>query len=284
MSSIDKIVNLIQICGDLDTITVGTEKYTDCSLKGISTLSQWLYCVLHTRHPELLNENSLSLTDDIKQAVSESSIILKGEAQNIFDINTVNVGGIRVYTNHISDEITVSKLRPNLTPGFFLYMNSVADGKILVNTERFYIYSKDAPNAIVLWKSIINRLEKLGVPFTTKVLSNASSYPRSDAIVVYSTKHDSNTVENVIMEITKNIIEDDGQEHISPLCKKLSNVVSFAEQPEFKGKVTSFGEDRCEAIAHAIMDSISSGLDFKPLLKKRLENYKINPERIYLNL
>lgn len=67
-------------------------------------------------------------------------------------------------------------------------MNSVINGIMVPNTDRYYIYADEPSKAIEIWSSIIENLEDVSVPFTTKVLSQSSMYPRTDAVVVYSTK------------------------------------------------------------------------------------------------
>lgn len=281
MNQLTKIIN-IDI--DLDLVTIGNEKFENCSLRKSSDLSQWLYCVLHTGNPSLLHrDKQVQLTEQIQNTVVNEKSILCGEAENILGLSCVNLGGVRVYSED-GESVAISKCRPNLTPGFFLYMNSVTDGKILSNTDRYYIYADKPSKAIEIWSSIVEKLESISIPFTTKVLSQSSSYPRTDAVVVYSTREFSNEIREVILEIADSKYSNDFEQHTSPLCKKLTNVVSFAQQPKYRGKNVSFGESRCENIAYAIKDSLITGLDFQMLLKKRFENSGINPDKIFEEL
>ena len=240
--------------------------------------------MLHTGNPSLLHrDKQVQLTEQIQNTVVNEKSILCGEAENILGLSCVNLGGVRVYSED-GESVAISKCRPNLTPGFFLYMNSVTDGKILSNTDRYYIYADKPSKAIEIWSSIVEKLESISIPFTTKVLSQSSSYPRTDAVVVYSTREFSNEIREVILEIADSKYSNDFEQHTSPLCKKLTNVVSFAQQPKYRGKNVSFGESRCENIAYAIKDSLITGLDFQMLLKKRFENSGINPDKIFEEL
>ncbi|MCC9873364.1 hypothetical protein HK153_10815, partial [Streptococcus agalactiae] len=264
-----------------DVVTIGNEKFTNCSLRKSSDLSQWLYCVLHTGNPSLLHgDKQEQLTEQIQNTVVNGKSILFGDAENIQGLSCVNLGGVRVYSED-GKSVAISKCRPNLTPGFFLYMNSVADGEILSNTDRYYIYADEPSKAIEIWSSIVEKLESISIPFTTKVLSQSSSYPRTDAVVVYSIKEFSNEIRKVILDVAASKYPNDFEQHTSPLCKVLTNVVSFAQQPKYRGKNVSFGESRCENIAYAIKDSLMTGLDFQMLLRKRFENAGINPDKIY---
>lgn len=284
MTNVNELSKLISLDIDSDTISIGNEKFERCSLRKTSDLSQWLYCVLHAGNPNLLQEKKQgSLEEKIRGSVDKRKCILYGDVVNIRGVSCVNIGGVRVHSEN-GTTVDISKCRPNLTPGFFLYMNSVSEGKMLLNTDRYYIYADDSSKAIQIWASLIEKLENISIPFTTKVLSQKSSYPRTDAVVVYSTREFSDEIRKVIVEVSDSRYPNDFEQRTSPLCFPITNVVSFAQQPNYKGKNVSFGESRCEAIAYAIKDSLVTGLDFKMLLKKRFENTGINPNKIFEEL
>lgn len=284
MTNVKQIAKLINIDSDLDLVSIGKHQFDNCSNRPTSELSQWLYCVLHAGNSQLLQENEQgTLREQILQSVGNKKTKLSGVAVKLFGVTCVNIGGVRVLTKDVNS-ISVSKCRPNLTPGFFMYMDSVVNGELLSNTDRYYIYAKAPVIAIEIWNTIIEKLEKMCVPFSTKVLSQSSSYPRTDAVVVYTTKEYTETVRKIILEVSALKYPNDTGLYISPLCKPLSNVVSFAEQPKYRGKNVSFGESRCEPIAYAIKDSLMTGLDFQSLLKKRFENSGINPNKIFEEL
>lgn len=284
MTNVNHLAKIINIDTDLDLVTIGNEKFKNCSLRKSSDLSQWLYCVLHTGNPNLLHgDKQEQLTEQIQNTVVNGKSILFGDAENIQGLSCVKIGGVRVYSED-GKSVVISKCRPNLTPGFFLYMNSVTDGEILSNTDRYYIYADEPSKAIEIWSSIVEKLESISIPFTAKVLSQSSSYPRTDAVVVYSIKEFSNEIRKVILDVAASKYPNDFEQHTSPLCKALTNVVSFAQQPKYRGKNVSFGESRCENIAYAIKDSLMTGLDFQMLLRKRFENAGINPDKIFEEL
>ena len=284
MTNVNQLASIINLDIDLDLVSIGNEKFKNCSLRRSSDLSQWLYCVLHTGNPSLLNgDNRELLTEQIQKTVVNDKSILCGDAENILGLSCVNIGGVRIHSED-GETVAISKCRPNLTPGFFLYMNSVTDGRLLSNTDRYYIYADEPSKAIEIWRSIVEKLENSSIPFTTKVLSQSSSYPRTDAVVVYSTREFSDEIRKVILEVAASKYPNDFEQHTSPLCKTLTNVVSFAQQPKYRGKNVSFGESRCENIAYAIKDSFMTGLDFQMLLKKRFENAGINPDKIFEEL
>jgi penD len=285
MTNVSQLAKMINIDTDLDSVTIGNEEFNNCSLRNNSELSQWLYCVLHTGNPDLLltRDEHESLSEQIQNSIYNASIDLRGEVKSILGVTCVNIGGVRVLSGD-GDNVTISKCRPNLTPGFFLYMNSVINGIMVPNTDRYYIYADEPSKAIEIWSSIIENLEDVSVPFTTKVLSQSSMYPRTDAVVVYSTKEYSDDIRKVILDVSASHYPNDFEQHTSPLCDKLTNVVSFAQQPKYRGKNVSYGESRCEIISYAIKDSLVTGLDFQMLLKKRFENAGINPDKIFEEL
>ena len=283
MTSVESLVDIIQLNIDSDEVIIGQEVFKSCSLRTRTELTQWLYAVLHVRNTELLSqENGKSLEENIKESIQEKRIPISGEIKNYLGMRYISVGGIRVAVDQ-GNHLEISKLRPNLTPGFFYYMNSMQEDQFEHLDTRYYIYATNPDTALKTWSSIIENLEKQSICFSTKILSNVQSYPRTDAIVIYSNKRDQHMILDVITEQSARTVKEEEKLHTSLLCKVVNPIISYAEQPIFKGQQTSFGEDRCEAIATAIKDSFSTGLDFSMLLTRRLELAGINPDRIYEN-
>lgn len=283
MSDINTLVNLITIDSDLDRVTIGDVTFQDVTKRKLSELTQWLYGVLHTGNLDLALHAKEDLQNQIASSVQEKKISIIGKSENIQGVPTVKLGSIRIYSEISPDMVEISTFRPNLSPGFFMYMNSVRESKFIKNTERYYIYSDNSENAIMIWSQAINELEKMNIPFTTKVLSSTLRYPRNDAIVFYCTEEESETVKEVLLAVTTKVQITYQKEHISVLCKRISSTIGYAKQPMFREREVSFGEDRCEGIAYAIKDTIRMGLDFQSILKQRLKNRGIDPENIYLN-
>lgn len=85
-------------------------------------------------------------------------------------------------------------------------------------------------------------------------------------------------VQKELIEITRN---DSGRITVSPLCEKIGSNLGRAEQPmTADGIRQSFGEHRCNAIADAIQDVFTTGLEFRILLKQRFINANIDPNDI----
>lgn len=99
MTNVNQLTKIINIDIDLDLVTIGNEKFENCSLRKSSDLSQWLYCVLHTGNPSLLHrDKQVQLTEQIQNTVVNEKSILCGEAENILGLSCVNLGGVRVYS------------------------------------------------------------------------------------------------------------------------------------------------------------------------------------------
>ncbi|MGT2947732.1 T3SS effector HopA1 family protein [Streptococcus devriesei] len=284
MTDVKQLANLITVDSDLDRVVIGENSFPEVTKRKLSELTQWLYSTLHTGNLDLALQAKEDLRTEIESSLQEKLLPVVGKSVDVQGVHSVSLGGVRIYSEESSETVKISPFRPNLSPGFFMYMNSVRAGKFIKNTERYYVYSDNPENAIALWGQAIHELEEINIPFTTKILSSTSRYPRNDAMVFYCTAEESEVIEKILLSVTRQLQIKYQKDHISALCKCISPTVGYAKQPIFNGREVSFGEDRCEAIAYAIKDSIRTGLDFQRILKQRLKNRSINPEQLYLNL
>ncbi len=284
MTDVKQLANLITVDSDLDKVVIGGDSFPEVTTRKLSELTQWLYSTLHTGNLDLVLQAKEDLRMTIKSSLQEKTLTVTGKSVGIQGVHAISLGGVRIYNEEMSDTIKISTFRPNLSPGFFMYMNSVRAGRFIKNTERYYVYSDNPENAISLWSQAIRELEKINIPFTTKILSSTSRYPRNDAMVFYCTEEESEVIEKVLLSVTQQLQIEYQEEHVSVLCKRISPTIGYAKQPIFNGREVSFGEDRCEAIAYAIKDSIRTGLDFQSILQQRLRNRSISPEKLYLNI
>lgn len=83
--------------------------------------------------------------------------------------------------------VTVTAVRPALSPGFFLVDGSraMAPGSGSGELLRVYVHLMDADAAVGAWGKMLGLLEEQGADYRAKVLSARSLYPRRDALVVY---------------------------------------------------------------------------------------------------
>lgn len=273
-NGIDQLSEMIQIESDIDLIKCKGNKYAGVMEKSKKNLSRWLYCVLHTGNEKLYTTNFDMSGEKLDQKISNSVIDTKIIVKGVPIEDMIEIGGVRINKRPIGNEVQLSCLRPNLTPGFCMYVHSVSHN---ANQFRHYIAASDPDYAIKIWSAAVNNLAEKNVQFSAKILSNSGSYPRNDAIVFYSNE-EVDLVQKELIDLTRN---DSGKITVSPLCEKLGSNLGRAEQPmTLDGIRQSFGEHRCNAIADAIQDVFTTGLDFKFLLKQRFINANIDPNDV----
>lgn len=271
---------------EVDTNQVVYKKkhvFKDCMIKSRAELVKWLYQVIHTG-----NENSISvesfnpatdLTAIISRQVADPGIKIPLEFLKIEKKDIVEFNGVRI---KISNEelhsgfLKLSSHRPNLTPGFYMFVDTIYGHNNNTGIIRYYIAARDHNYAISCWSKGIKKLRSETIPFSAKVLSNASSYPRNDAVVFYCDKKYSESVSTILSEIVVKEVEESPMPG-SILCKKIINNLSMSEQPFLMdNKEQSFGEHRCNCIADAIRDVFATGLSLEPLLLNRMDQYGID--------
>lgn len=273
-NNVDCLSNLIRIESDLDLIRYKNYEYTNVMKNSQKDLSRWLYCVLHAGNEQLYTSNFNVSGKNLSDVISDSVVDTKINVKGVKVENMIEIGGVFINKQPIGNEIQLSCFRPNLTPGFFMYVHSDSHN---LNKFRHYISANTPEYAIDIWSRAINNLVKKGVRFSAKILSNSDSYPRNDAMVFYSNE-DVLLVQEELANLTQKYHEN---AKTSPLCEKLGINLGYAEQPlTLDGIRKSFGEHRCNAIAASIKDVFTTGMDFEVLLKQRFLNDNINPNNI----
>lgn len=273
-NGIDQLSEMIQIESDIDLIKYKGNRYAGVMENSKKNLSRWLYCVLHAGNEKLYTKNFDMSGEKLDQKISNSVIDTKIIVKGVPVEDMIEIGGVRINKKPIGNEVQLSCLRPNLTPGFFMYVHSDSHN---ANQFRHYIAASDPDYAIKIWSAAVNNLAEKNIQFSAKILSNSGSYPRNDAIVFYSNE-EVDLVQKELIEITRN---DSGRITVSPLCEKIGSNLGRAEQPmTADGIRQSFGEHRCNAIADATQDVFTTGLEFRILLKQRFINANIDPNDI----
>lgn len=250
-------------------------------------LSLWLYTRLHARNPKALSGATpvrdpaleariiaaaddpgvlvpCTLRDDIDLpgqlvAVEVHRIVLAVEAHDVRD------GSAVILPSH----------RPNLTPGFLMFIHESPTVPSSGSPTRHYIPGADAETALEIWRSTMGALLTAGLSFRAKMLSDFDSYPRSDALVVYSW-HDSTEVESVL---TATLGGAAPSHPGSVLCREVAPSLFTAVSPApVPGKPEqSYGEHRANAIATAVLEYLADeGFSLEQILKQVFEREGID--------
>jgi len=137
---------------------------------------------------------------------------------------------------------------------YFAFSHEISDQQNLLTMVRFYwnIKSSGAPKLIDL---LTKNLNTYHIPFSFKCLNNFSSFIRSDAAVLYISKHHYNITAQILSGIYPQISSELNEE-VPEFTKELKSGLGFAEDP---GTGESFGMSRCRMVAQGIYNAHQSG-------------------------
>jgi hypothetical protein len=287
----EDIAGLIQLNPDIDTVNIGGSIYKECLARPQAELQKWLYSVLHVGNPALFDsqeDKNGRLDREIADSLDDPWFTV--HALNCSSVNNVElseVSGIRIrrMPEDTGNSVKIPCFRPNLTPGFFMFYHmDIRNKNDEQNLVRYYISTSSPDFAISVWSDAISFLLRNELNFSAKVLSDASSYPRNDAVVFYLLGKNPKFEEMLNGLIQRNPNQERSRQG-SPLCHFISSQVTFAEQPKQDGsEEVSFGEHRCGIIAKSIQDSFTTGADFLPLFIARLKQNHVDPLNLSQNL
>lgn len=277
---------MITINNDTGEINFNGHLYKNCLENPINKLSQWLYCNIHACNNSLLENKELGrdIKKECSNLVKDNGVIINPQieyflGEKYYCINGIRIGKLQDQDNNDNITIKVPSKRPNLTPGFFMYIHSKEFSKY-----RYYIGSSSYQYAMKIWSYGVKKLVSLDVQFSAKILSNTGSYPRNDSIVFYSNT-DHLIVERVLTDIINKFKHLDNYNFVqSPYTERITGTLTKAEQPSNKNDFNkSLGEHRSELTALAIKDAITTGMDFLTLLNQRFYNANVDLDNISKN-
>ncbi|MDB9372467.1 T3SS effector HopA1 family protein [Nodularia sphaerocarpa] len=209
----------------------------------------------------------------------------------------VHKGGLTVHIErelHLRSEdkaVTIGNLVPIKLPknvvqnGFYMAVgNEAAHG----DQEIVRIYFNLSPDgAVAVMDGLTTKLNALPISFTFKALYNPTDYGRCDSAVLYFDKHNYEVVRPVLERVyTEN------QSHFGdtvPLFTKLlAPGLALAEEPNSKfTDRESFGMNRCQIIANALLDVWQQDNDTPAgrleSILKHFSMLEIELQRPYLN-
>ncbi|MDF5706651.1 MAG: T3SS effector HopA1 family protein [Nostoc sp. S4] len=115
--------------------------------------------------------------------------------------------------------------------------------------------------AVAVIANLTQHLNAIAMPFTFKVLYNQGDYNRHDSGVLYFEKHSYEVVREVLQKVyIKN--KSYFQSEIPLFTKLLAPGLGLAEEPDSKfATQESFGMNRCQIIANALLEAWNQGDD-----------------------
>lgn len=184
--------------------------------------------------------------------------------------------------------VVAIKLPKNVVQnGFYMAVgNAAAHGE----QEIVRIYFNLSPEgAVAVMDGLTTQVNALSVPFTFKALYNPSDYGRCDSAVLYFDKHNYDTIRPVLARVyTENKSYFGGS--VPLFTKLLAPGLALAEEPNSKfTERESFGMNRCQIIANALLDvwqqdndtpagRLASILQHFSMLEIELQRPYLNPQ------
>ncbi|TPR12311.1 T3SS effector HopA1 family protein [Apilactobacillus timberlakei] len=273
---------MIHVNDDTEEIIFNDNTYKNCLSKPVNDLSQWIYCNIHTFNSMLMENKDIGedIKDRCSEIVKDDGVLVKPHIEEVFGKKYYCINGIRIgKAQNNKNKIKLPSKRPNLTPGFFMYIHSTE-----ISKYRHYVGASSYTYAMKIWSLGIKQLLSLNVQFSAKILSNTGSYPRNDSVVFYSSD-DHEIVESVLKKLIYHFKHPNDYNFFqSPYTEKIIGTLTKAEQPSDKDSINkSLGEHRSEITALAIKDSITTGMDFLTLLNQRFKNANVDLDNISKN-
>ncbi|WP_017569537.1 T3SS effector HopA1 family protein [Nocardiopsis halotolerans] len=274
------ITDIVRLDTRTRTLSVGEHQRTAPDTpESTAELTAWLYAVTHTGNPDVFSPDSVLadpvFEEDIRSRLPDPGLLVPvrevGEATDgsaLAELHRVRLRltGDQLVRDGDDTRVRVSCLRPNLTPGFFMYLHETGAGaRPGDRVTRYYLGGADPDSTLDLWARGVDRLVTAGAGFRTKILSRRAAYPRNDAAVYY-VLGDTSLFEEVMTDL---LAGEETAAHASPLCAPHPSGLYTAHEPVDPRpgqQQRSYGEHRCAAIAEAVIRAVRDGVGFQEAL------------------
>lgn len=209
------------------------------------------------------------------------------------DSITYSEGGLRVrasssnVTAQREAEVDIAIVHHSgaVSPGYFYIYgrHSLNPFAMKAKDKRVYISVSNADAAYSIFVETVKYLDNASISFDAKILSDSVSYPRNDAIVLY--------VEDAhphLLTAVSALLEEH-RPHLttgSSLCRYISPGLRVADEPgrDPGAELLSFGQHRCQALAHAVIDHLSRAIPLHKAIRASCLSHRIDPDDLSSNL
>lgn len=165
---------------------------------------------------------------------------------------------------------------------YFAFSDTLPDQFDEFSLLRFY-FNLRASGAPALLSALSRNLNRYQISFRFKTLTEASSYQRADAAVLYVAKRDFSLVREVLLTLAP-AWQEFLRAEIPMFCTQLLPGIGMAEEP---GNGESFGMHRCRLVAEGVVDAWLGGTQELvarlEAVRQRFAGAGITPTRPYLN-
>ncbi|TMR22542.1 hypothetical protein ETD86_11135 [Nonomuraea turkmeniaca] len=236
----------------------------------------------HLRDKEF--EQALAENVPHETTVSEAVVADAGEDEKVL----VVCGGPRVWVprDRILEQppftpgqrvnVTLSPLRPALSPGFF-FVHGSAPSDMRGDILRVYVHLADPERAPAVWRLVLAHLEEQEAEYRAKVLSSTLLYPRRDGLVVYLGTRSRGLAAGLATLLAG--VPGVGTE-TSAFAHALGPGVATAWEPDDRRPVMrgmSFGQHRAGVLGQALVEAAAGGTPASELVVARFAEANIDP-------
>jgi HopA1 effector protein family len=191
----------------------------------------------------------------------------------------------------VGDFVAILLPKNRVQNGFYLAISNLGIHNLTTahqKLETVRIYFNLTPDgAVAVMGSLTQLLNNISIPFTFKALYNPSDYGRHDSAVLYFEKNYYQQVQAVLEQA---YIENQSyfQSAIPLFSKFIAPGLGLAEEPDQKfATQESFGMNRCQIIANALLEAHQKGKNSpEEKMQRILEHFSllgITLEKSYLN-
>ncbi|MGJ6962803.1 T3SS effector HopA1 family protein [Streptosporangium sp. G11] len=180
--------------------------------------------------------------------------------------------------------VSLPAVQPSVSPGFLLVSGSAGQGMEKGARLRIYLGAESAEAAPALWGAVLERLERLRLPYNAKVLSNRHLHPRRDSIVVYLGPRSWHAAPEIgaAATATGGLRQD-----LSAYVAALGPGIGWAWEPQDRRpgmRGLSFGEHRSHAIAAGLLAHAEHGGDRDEAVREALRAAGVEPDAMHRNI
>ncbi|RVX38846.1 hypothetical protein EDD27_1174 [Nonomuraea polychroma] len=286
-------VDIDRLRATVADVTVEADSAAELAVK----LSQALYEVLHTgRRSDDGQGLPFHLRDrEFEQALAENvpheTTVSEGLIADDEEVDgkiLVVCGGPRVWVprDRILEEppfapgqrvnVTLSPLRPALSPGFF-FVHGSAPSDMRGDILRVYLHLAAPEQAPAVWRLVLTRLEEQEAEYRAKVLSSPLLYPRRDGLVIYLGARSRDLATDLAALVAG--VPGVGTE-TSAFAHALGPGVAAAWEPDDRRPVMrgmSFGQHRAGVLGQALVEAAAGKVPASTLVAARLTEANIDP-------
>lgn len=173
-------------------------------------------------------------------------------------------------------DVTLSPMRPALSPGFF-FVHGSAPSDMRGHILRVYIHLAAAERAPAVWHRVLSHLEEREAEYRAKVLSSALLFPRRDGLVVYLGERSRGLAAELATLVTG--MPGVGTE-TSAFAQALGPGVAVAWEPDDRRAAMrgmSFGQHRAGVIGQALVEAAVSKTSRATVIAARFAEANIDP-------